>query len=371
MAPPSSRRSFVRGLAVGSLLLPSACRARSGPLRVEVESFRGRGYSDRATIALALEAIRDAGGGELHFAPLREYRLGPVRPGEAVFVVKGFANTTLAGHGAHLLCETIGYGKSQLMLVQRCRGLTVTDVNASDLGTDLTMDWRGMDFLHCDATAGPLGDVALRNVHVRQAVSALTVTGGKDTPRASDFTVSNLRATDCYYGLTFQENGDGVRGDFSARNCRRAYIAYGIRDHALTLDIEHDGRGPGADACLLIKRYQRDTAAISLAARFSGVLAWRNLAKLEHQHPAGVRGMIDTIALNISVDSRARNPYDATGLRLAALEDGGRRVPAGRSGWGHIQFRGCLGPVRHRYAVSGVLSPEGLPLRLNETNSCA
>lgn len=345
--PQLSRRRAIRTIAVGGATVAAAVAARVVIARVQVEDYRGARTSDREAIDTAIRAAQRAGGGEVHFAPRRVYQLGTLRPDETMFTLRDLRGVTFVGHGAKLNCETIGNGQTQLFLAQRSRDLIFRDLFATDRGADLRREWRGMDFLHCDTTAGPLGGITLAGIDVDGAVSVLTVTGQVASIRATGFLLDRVTARNCYYGLSFEENGDQVRGNLVAQNCRRPYIAYGVRDHTLDLTISHDGRSAGGDAALLVKRYLLDTARINLTASFAGVLAWRNLVKLEQQPPHGQSGSIDDVTLNLLVAETAANPYDSVAVGMSAYRNG-RQVENSDDMWRRTVLRGCLGPVQAR-----------------------
>ena len=343
----TSRRIAIKRLAGAGAVLTAAGAARLVMARVQVEDHRTWKTSDRQAVADAISAVQRAGGGEVHFAPQRVYRLGPLRPDETMFTLRDLRGVSLIGHGAHLECETVARGQTQLFLMQRGSDIAFRDLIASDRGADLRQDWRGMDFLHCDTTAGPITGVHMSDLVVDGAVSALTVTGQASGPRATDFTLDRLVARNCYYGVSFQENGDRVQGSLTAHNCRRPYFAYGVRDHRWTLAIDHDGQTVGGDCAILVKRYLLDTAGIDLTARFEGVLAWSNLVKLEQQPPAGQWGSIDDVTINLTVAQDARNPHNAVGVGFSSYRDR-KLVERSSDRWGRTVVRACFGPIRQR-----------------------
>lgn len=339
-----TRRSAIRVAGIAGLSgLATAAVTKVLP-QFWVDDGAGRGTDDRLAIKNAIERARRAGGGEIHFTPRREYDLGTAGPGETFIELQDLHGIRFVGHGARLRCRTVGSGQTQLFFAQRSSNLAFEDLHARDDGANTRVEWKGMAFLHCETTAGPIAQVRLSRIEVESAVSALIVTGQADSVRARGFTLDRVIARNCYYGACFEENGDDVRGTLSAQNCRRAYFAYGVEDHALHLEIGHDALAPGGDAALLIKRYARDTRRIALSARFEGMLAWRNLAKLEQQPPGGRTGIIEDIALDIDVAPGTFDPWGTVGLGISAYRGD---KPVARSGdiWRNVTLSGCLGPV--------------------------
>jgi hypothetical protein len=300
--------------------------------------------TDRQTVQAALDDMGRHGGGALEFEPGRTYHLGPISPPNPVFRVRDLHGAELRGNGATLICDTTGSGKTQMFLVQRCTKLRFAGFKGRDLGVNLNQDWKGMDFIHLETTAGPIADISLDSIEVEDAVSLLTCSGTGNEQRATGIRLSNLIARRCYYGLSFQENGDDVSGDLKAINCRRVYFPYGVRRHDVKLDIWHDLISPGADACILIKRYRRDTGDIRVAAHFAGALAWSNLVKLEQQPQGDEIGVIENISLDLEIDPSANDPWDAARLGISAYRSR-RHVDRSDDIWRGITLSGCFGPT--------------------------
>lgn len=363
---PVSRRRFLS--LSGSLGLGIAAAGVSSVVpRLHAANFRQSETSDRTVLTRAVAEWRARGGGVLRLEAGRTYDLGEVAPGEHIFDLRGLSRAVLEGNGARLRCVTAGLGKSQMFLVRQCRGLKIAGLQAEDGGADLREEWRGMDFVHLDSSAGAIADITLDNVAVHGAVSLLSCSGGPGSPRTSGITLLRTVARNCYYGLSFQENGDDVTGDITTINCRRSYFPYGVHRHNVVLQVSHDGIGPGADACILVKRYLQDTGDIKLRASFSGVLKWRNLLKLEMQPPAGSVGTISDVDVELDV---AGSSVPFPGMHLVGLGTwrNGRYEAKSRDVWRAIRVSGCSGPVPRQItrmtAVTGgadvVLAPGSL-----------
>jgi len=349
------RRQFlVGGSAAAALNLMPGC-ARAADASLFVEDYRSPGANDRQTIARAIEALTNRGSGVLEFEPSRTYRVGRLSNGENAFVLRGLHNAELRGNGASLVCQTVN-GQTQMLLVQNCTGLRISDVGGADRGADLRVEWKGMHFIRLDPTTGPIGQIAIDRVSVNGAVSLFTCSGAADSPRASTIRLNKLVAQNCYYGLSFQENGDDVFGDLTSINCRRTYFPYGVRRHQIDLDITHDGSSPGADSCILIKRYARDTGDIDLRARFHGVLAWSNLVNLSQEPPVGETGIIENVSVQLSMDVTVADPFDSARLAFSAYR-GGSLSPTSNDTWRNIRLSGCLrqgkaAPVVYRTRIA-------------------
>jgi hypothetical protein len=283
---------------------------------------------------------------------------------ESLFVLRDLHGAELRGNGARLICETLR-GQTQMFLVQRCSDLRITGFEGFDRGADLNVEWKGMHFIYLETTAGPIARITIENVAVNQAVSLLTCAGQVDSARASGIRFKDLVARNCYYGLSFQENGDDVVGNLTSTNCRRTYFPYGVRRHTVELDISHDGRGPGADACILIKRYARDTGDIAVRARFHGVLEWSNLVNLSQEPPVGQTGVIENVTVQLAVDPGASDPYGAAPLALSAYR-GGRPRDDSNDLWRNIRLSGCFARRRTSPVVYRVRAPRASRVAVSE-----
>lgn len=323
-----------------SLALP-AC-ARSGSPVVDVETYRDGSRSDIEIVRSAIAALIRYGTGTLRFEAGRTYHLGGMHAPNPFLHLHDLRDAVIDGNGAQLLCNTLGFGKTQLFLVQRCKRLIVRNFRSRDASVNLWREWQGMDFIHLETSGGPIQDIMVDSVEVDGAVSLLTCSGQRDTPRATRLRFSRLVARNCYYGLSFQENFDDVSGDLTAVNCRRAYIAYGVTNHTISLDIQHDRTSPGANACIMIKRYTRDTQRLSIFARFSGQLSWDSLVKLEQQPSGTDQGAISDIKLELFVDPSVIGGGDVTRLSFSSIgSDGIEKIT--RNQWHNISLSGCLG----------------------------
>jgi hypothetical protein len=282
-----------------SILGPGS-RVGAGVGNLAVENFRSPGKDDRSVVLSALQAW-SATGGELHFETNRHYDLGDLRTGEAALPITDMSNATIIGNGATLSCRSLA-GQTHLFLIRRCQGLALNGLNATDRGVRLDRDWQGMNFVHIDGSAGPTRQVEIKEVTVRGAVSLLTVSGQTpDGQRTSGITLRRCSAINCYYGANFQENGDDALIELIAENCRRAYFPYGVDNHDVKLEVIADDSCVGANACILIKTYTRDTNNIRVQANFRGSNRWIYMVKLENQQQPNrvqhIQGVVVTIKI--------------------------------------------------------------------------
>lgn len=336
-----SRRSLLGSSAAATVAgcMPASAR---GADAYSVEDFRRPGLSDLDVIRRAVDAVVASGGGVLSFAAGNTYDLGRLSPPNCFIRLRNVSGLRIEGNGARLSCETDGMGKTQLFLLQNCRDVTIANLAASDRGADIRVDWKGMDFIHVDGSGAPTSGVTLENVSVNNAVSAVTCSGTGVGPRVTGLRISGLLAQRCYYGLNFQENGDDVRGNVTAIDCRRVYFPYGVTGHTIQLDISHHGDLPGADACILIASKLRETSSLDVTARFSGVLPWRNLVHFVHQPPEGRQAGIRDVTVRMTVDPAAVATGEAIPVGYTAYGVGGVLARSGEA-LQNVRVLGCVG----------------------------
>lgn len=337
-----------RSLLVGGL---AACpvslggyRLVNGPetrINLLVESFRRDGMSDRETISRALEAWQNLGG-TLEFDVARAYDLGRVEGSDPVFAVRGVQDCTIIGNGARIIAETPSMLSTTIFYFRSFRNLRICGLRGFDRGADISRNWRGMRFIVADATFGTCENIELDDIHVENAVALFAAQGGGGVgPRISGITLRNVTAVRCYYGISCIENGDDLTAHFTAVDCRRAYFVYGVARHDVTLDIRHNSGAVGAQASCLIKRYERDTTDITLRARFTGVIAWQDLVKLEQQPTSGV-GRIARVSVSLTVDPHVVEMHKANRLALSSVSSAGL-METSNDIWSDITLDGDLG----------------------------
>lgn len=336
----SSRRQVIC-IAGSSFLLVPFDRGVTSQTRMAVADFRDSARTPREELALAI-AEWSRRGGTLTLDKGRHYDLGDCGR-DPIFPLAHLRDAVLDGNGASLTVQTTTAVQSTLFLLQDFRNVTIRDLSASDSGADISLDWRGMRLVVADGSLGPCSGLVLDRVSASNAVALFAAQGGDASRRISDIALREVVADRCYYGINCQENGDQLVGELRASNCRRAYFVYGISDHRVRLDISHDGSGPGAQTCCLIKRYQRDTRRIAMTAQFSGVLAWQDLVKFEHQPVAGSGpSTIEDIDARVFVVPGTVDRNRANRFAISAYR-GSNAVASSDDIWRNVSIGGALG----------------------------
>lgn len=271
---------------------------------VEVDQFGAMGddrSDDRDAIQAAITYWCRVGG-TLRFTPDARYFLGYFRgPSERIFMIDHVRDAVIDGRNATLRAHSSGQRcQTYLFTFRDFRNLTIRSLLATDSGTDIHVEWRGLYFVSPDANLGDCDGLYITDVTVTDAVAFLYAAGTLPQ-RVRNIRLRNCTAIRCYYGAVFAENGDDADIELSAVNCRRAYFCYGVANHKARLTVSHDGSSVGADACCLIKRYVFDTKAIDIDIRLVGdASTFSNLVKLEHQPTSGGLSSISDISIDFA-----------------------------------------------------------------------
>lgn len=342
-----TRRNFIvgSGLTCTATSLGIGSQTHISGDALFVEDFRGAGLNDRQTISLALSAWSKRGG-ILLFERGREYDIGRITNGNAIFPISGVTNGTIAGNDASIVAETRVQAAPPIFFLQNCNDISISDLRARDSGTDLSKDWQGMRFIVVDGSLGPCHGLAIKNIEVSDAVALFCTQGGSPTQRISGITLKTVLARRCYYGVNCIENGDDLSGDIMAIDTRRAYFVYGVTRHQLSIFVQHESSVIGAQACCLIKRYGRDTSDIDISLHFSGRLVWNDLVRLEQQPAQGTGpGRIERVRIRMMVAGDVQDPNNANRLALATFANG-RPAQSSSDIWRDITLSGRLGNPR-------------------------
>jgi len=349
---------WVSSFGVKFLLWPERASAASRAINVDNFGAVGDGIAnDRGALTRALAAWQIQGG-RLEFTPGKTYWLGSVDRESDMFLIPQLPpGAALIGNGATLVVGVSGL-KTRLFLFRfhLFEGLLIEGLNIQGIGGDSRINWQGTYFCTLDgALPGRALNFSLRNVEVRDCVAMLYVGGG--IIRVSGITIHSCSAIRCYYGLVFHENGDEVEAAFSAIDCRRAYFPYGVNYHRVSIDVAHGSTFPGANACILIKRYTLDTRDIVVTANFKGPeFPWKSAVKLELQNDASAA--IEGVTIDAVVCDPPRQ------LAMAALS------------FSDLSSEGVPYRGREKHEFSGIaFSCRGFPtsslLVENETPQCA
>lgn len=327
---------------------------------IEVDQFGAVGDDDSDDFDAIQAAIAfwQMVGGTLAFTAGRRYFVGRWSSTDnRVFMIDHLRAATIDGRGATLRTHSSATRcQTYLFTLRDFRDVTIRRLHATDSGTDINVEWRGLYFVSPDANLGPCANLVLHDVTVTNAV-ALVFVAGSLPARVSGIRITNCLARHCYYGMCFAENGDDVYAELETDNCRRSYFAYGVHGHKIRLIVNHDGGGAGADACCLIKRYVFDTAQIELAATFHGSVAgFANLVKLEHQPmPVGTIGSISEISIALDLQAVTTGLDRVTGIGFASYAGARLETVPTANRWQNIKISGDLSRLRQPFA--GYSSP--------------
>lgn len=323
----------------------------TGPT-IEVDQFGAIGddeADDYEAIQFAI-AFWQKTGGILAFSPGRRYFVGAwFGSMNRIFVIDHLRDAVIDGRGAVLRSHSMSqHAKTFLFTLRDFQNIKIQSLQATDSGTDINVEWRGLYFVTPDANLGDCHGLILDRVTVSDAVAFLYVAGALPQ-RVKKIRIMRSSAIRCYYGMVFAENGDDVRADLDTINCRRSYFAYGVSNHEITVKVRHNEGAVGAESCILIKRYIFDTKNIQVSAIFHGsVKEFSNLVKLEHQ-PDRVESpsRISDISIMLNLDDVSSGLERCVGIGFSSYE--GTNLQKGYTAnlWDGITIAGDLNLVAH------------------------
>jgi hypothetical protein len=161
--------------------------------------------------------------------------------------------------------------------------------------------------------------ISFRNLRLQNVYTVLGVLGDPvSARRVRTVLIENVFATNGYYGLNFQENGDNVTAiNFRTNQFVRSYFPYGVANH----NINYTSTNGDVFTDCLIKAYVRDTINITVNALIIGNTSNDSHVTIESQHnpttqpiPASLRNIV----LNINdLQSSGSGPS----LRFAYFQD--------------------------------------------------
>lgn len=291
--------------------------AQDGPTAaaVNVADYRRAGRSDREVLRLAIAAWEQGKTGTLLLERARVYDLGVIGSGPDLFAISGLTHATLEGNGAVLLASSEPNTAWNCLSFSNVSGLDIRNLGFRDSGTiDAGSGMKSLVFQ--PGTQGSC-KIRLHAVTARNVLAMVQAQGPfADAPRVADvFFDADCAAVDSYYALCCQNQGDRFSGELRTVNCRRSYLAYGVSDHDLVLDIDHDlnDRHPPTRSAILIKAYELATRRLTIRARFAGDLPLRGMAPddpgasvmIEVQGSGPEQAPVSDVRIEID-DSRAR-----------------------------------------------------------------
>ena len=316
-----------------------------------IEDYRETGFSDLDTLTAAFAAWELQGGGSLIAGAGRTYDLETVSLGSTpILTVAGLRNAVLDWNGATVTMETTADVVAIGIEFADVQELAIRNVTTTDSGFDIEQTWRGAFAFSFNGQSFTSAGISFENFRADGMLGPCLFYG--DSNRISGITFgANCVFNDCYYGPSFQENGDNATGAFSTVNTRRVYFVYGASNHDLGISAKDDGAGPPTESAILIKRYGFNTSGIKLAISFSGSLnKYSELMNLEHQPNSG-NGYIGDVSINLRI---AKGTVDTSGIPRLALRSytgGVQDTGATANEWGPITLDGDWGLVAGAHVI--------------------
>lgn len=300
---------------------------------LEVEDFRftsnGVERSDLDTFLAAIARWQTVGGGRLSAQDAREYDFGSFTTAAIteVLAVSGLRDAEFDGRGCtfKLNSTTVG-ARPMLWVLRNFKTLALRNFKVTDIGTDLTVDWRGVYAVvpTMDGASGHSTDLTVENVGLDKGVAGYFTQGTVCTLTGQRIRMS---AENAYYGAVFAECGDVADLELRLKNCRRAYFPYGVRGHHARLYVEHIGGYLGAETLVLVKRYQKNTGEIDIDLFVKGTLSEHvHMVTIEHQPDSGT-GIIENVNARFHIDGGVSYDVSAAAQAIYGVPAGTKCVP--------------------------------------------
>lgn len=354
-SPGCDRRAFICFAALATLGCDARATESDAAPGLLVSHFRRALLSDYEVLAAAFDAWAKVGG-TLQLERAHIYQLGARAKHKDWFVLDNVENAVLDGNGATFKVHSAPGSASSILRLSNCRNVRVRNLAAMDTG--FRNEQSGARFLALSAGSRSSGPFVFENLKGFRLLTFLHADGPAAPHRVEGISLEkNCAALQCYYAINFQDQGDGLRGQLTATNCRRAYFPYGVSNHNLSIAVHHDGLSvaPSAESAVLIKSYGRPTRNMRLRVAFSGVLAWvavnekltpGSCVTLEHQSQSGQPGVIENVSVFIDIASGTSDPFSVHRFTMRSYSAAG--IPEVRTNniWRNIHIGGNLRPGR-------------------------
>ena len=316
---------------------------------IDVRDFREDDDTDTQVLTKAFAAWRARGGGRLDLEPDRTYDLGTVTAESSIFIIAYINGGTLEGNGATLQITVTGH-LVNLLYVVGCNGLVIRNLFGLDPTLEVTANGSyGARLITVDSnTSDACNGITIDNCHATGFNTFANFQGAPPAKRITNVLISdNCSATGCFYGITFQDNGDYVTGGLYAVNCGRTYFAYGITGHEISIRRSDDGTGHAASAGDLIKRYANNTTNIRLSVAFTSgsvLSALASIVTIEHSNGDGAASIIDDIELTYHIPDNVTDAVTRLKLQSRASDASGEDSSSAHY-TGRISIGGQLGQI--------------------------
>src|SRR5580698_1719650 len=265
--------------AIGALLYP----VLSIEGNTVVNGIYPYGYVDRygsnttpgTTNMLGAIAAAFASGFNVQFLPGMQYSVGAISGLGTLLTISGLTNISVLGNGAIITSNTTFINTLAVPVIfsfVNAENLTIDNLGCFDSGFDITQAWKGPTLFNFGMSDGnDRKRITIQNCKFKNVVSPIVFTSsGGGTGRYRGIKISGCTGDGCFYGPSFQQNGDEADIEWTAINAVRAYFPYGVAGHNANIHVWHDATSQGANACIDIKRYANDTKNIRLRADFHG-----------------------------------------------------------------------------------------------------
>jgi hypothetical protein len=240
------------------------------------------------------------------YIPAGTYDMGSLADGVAAIdlTARGDGFNIICGPGVLLKCTTTGAtGIPYFFSLNNNNDFTCGDIAFEDTAGDPTVTWKGaFGFYVQNSTGQSWGNIKISSINATNLVAPIAVQGPQEAAnRVRGIHIGQMNLTDCYYGLSLQDEGDGVVVDqIIADACVRPVFVYGVN---------------GVKAKVFARNNRATSAAINISRGIGG-LNTRDIqidyvsrdnsntithVNINHQDTAG--GEIDNVRVRLNIES--------------------------------------------------------------------
>jgi hypothetical protein len=271
----------------------------------------------------AIQAAIDSGSLEIRF-PEGNYNLGTLNTNGTVFNIQNVNGLRFLANGLVTFSFTWAANATQPVVFAFTNCSSVRFDGNFAFVDSVSYDGLGIKGTKAIRFNDNNTNFTFENISFSNSLTGIEVVGTIDSRSVKNIS-ANIIANNLYYGLNCQQNGDSVRANIYATNCRREYFVYGVRDHRIKLTIVNKNVNNSSILNSYEYNNQTEDIDIDITAFWPGS-PQKQLLALQHlpNSPTGVTAGIRNIRIKYQIYAASPNPSSSFGaIELTAFINGG------------------------------------------------
>ncbi len=258
------------------------------------------------------------------------------------------------GPGALMKCTTTGATAIPYFFsLNNNNDFTCGDIAFEDTAGDPTVTWKGaFGFYVQNSTGQSWGNIKISSIKATNLVAPIAVQGpGEAANRIRGIHIGQMNLTDCYYGLSLQNEGDGVVVDqIIADACIRPLFVYGVTGVRAKVFARNNRATSGA---INISRSAGGLDTRGIYVDYSTTDNSNNITHVIINHIDLLGGEITDVEVNMNIDSTSIfTPFRLVNYNGASAET----AAASSNVVDRIRIKGWIDPVTASNAGAAVAS---------------